>query len=99
MRFAIVDDNIEEIHMTKLLIRDWCGSHNITVCCDTFTEGDAFCCLPPRIPMILCYSIFILRKQTGLTLRFLFENFTEDTDCLSDLQLGISCGVACHAFD
>lgn len=32
-------------------------------------------------------------------MRFLFENFTEDTDCLSDLQPGISCGsFACPRF-
>ena len=100
MRFAIVDDNIEEIHMTELLIRDWCGIHNITVCCDTFTEGDAFLLSAASNSYDFVLFDIYLKKANGIDLAVSFRKiFTEDTDCLSDLQPGISCGsFACPRF-
>lgn len=75
MRFAIVDDNIEEIHMTELLIRDWCGSHNITVCCDTFTEGDAFLLSAASNSYDFVLFDIYLKKANGIDLAVSFRKF------------------------
>lgn len=101
MRFAIVDDNIEEIHMTELLIRDWCGSHNITVCCDTFTEGDAFLLSAASNSYDFVLFDIYLKKANGIDLAVSFRKISPKTPIVfltSSSEYHVE-ALHVHAFD
>ena len=87
MRFAIVDDNIEEIHMTELLLRDWCGSHNITVCCDSFTEGDAFLLSAASNSYDFVLFDIYLKEANGIDLAVSFRKISQKTPIVFLLSL------------
>lgn len=101
MRFAIVDDNIEEIHITEQLIRDWCSEHDMAVCCDTFTEGDAFLLSAASNSYDLVLFDIYLEEENGIDLAVSFRKISPKTPIVfltSSSEYHVE-ALHIHAFD
>ena len=79
MRLAIVDDNTAELHITETLIRDWCAEHNLTICCDTFTEGDSFLFSAASNAYDVVFLDIYLEEANGIDLAASFRRLSPKT--------------------
>ena len=101
LRLAIVDDNMDEIHMAEMLIRDWCSEHNMTVCCDTFTEGDAFLLSAASNSYDLVLFDIYLDEENGIDLAVSFRKISPKTPIVfltSSSEYHVE-ALHVHAFD
>lgn len=79
MRFAVIDDNTDELHMTEVLIRNWCVNHSLTVCCDTFTDGKAFLLSAASNNYNLVFFDIYLEEANGIDLAAAFRRLSPKT--------------------
>lgn len=79
MRFAVIDDNTDELHMTEVLIRNWCVNHSLTVCCDTFTDGNSFLLSAASNTYNLVFFDIYLEEANGIDLAAAFRRLSPKT--------------------
>lgn len=79
LRFAVIDDNTDELHMTEVLIRNWCVNHSLTVCCDTFTDGNSFLLSAASNTYDLVFFDIYLEEANGIDLAAAFRRLSPKT--------------------